>query len=194
MDDGRSHDPSIFLVYKLTMHIHRNLFRTSSATSIKTLCPVSSTWIKAIDAGFFATWHGLTSDLVRKDLLRSISTSKGYMRKTKTNIRSTKPKPIPPPSISTNNLPVEMTTPHVRESEALFHPLQITGKIAIEQMGCFPKTSSNRTKYVMACYIHDTNGILTESFKSREDKELSKAFTSIYNSLVNHGLTLPSNS
>ena len=56
-------------------------------------------------------------------------------------------------------------------------------------MGRFPKTSSNGTKYVMACYVHDTNGILTECLKSREDKELANAFTTIYNFLVSRSLT-----
>ena len=30
--------------------------------------PVPCTWIKAIDAGFFATWTGLTSQLVQKHI------------------------------------------------------------------------------------------------------------------------------
>ena len=33
--------------------------------------PVPSTWIDAINAGFFTTWPGLTADLVKKHLQRS---------------------------------------------------------------------------------------------------------------------------
>jgi hypothetical protein len=34
------------------------------------------TWIKAIEAGHFTTWPGLTADLVRKHLPKSIATTK----------------------------------------------------------------------------------------------------------------------
>ena len=67
--------------------------------------------------------------------------------------------------------------------------MQIMGKNTTDQMGRFPKTSSNGTKYVMVYYVHDTNGILTECLKSREDKELKWVFTTLYNYLVAHGLT-----
>ena len=38
---------------------------------------VVDTWCKAIDAGYFTTWTGLTSKLVRKHLPKSIETAKG---------------------------------------------------------------------------------------------------------------------
>ena len=41
--------------------------------------PVPSTWIKATDAGHFATWPGLTSDNVRKHLPKSLATAKGHL-------------------------------------------------------------------------------------------------------------------
>ena len=149
--------------------------------------PVTSTWIKAIDEGYFTTWPGLTSELVRKHLPKSIATAKGHMRKTKMNIRSTKS--ISPPSATTTNIPAAMTSKTDQTSVVHIKPLQITGKISTDQMGRFPKTSSNGTKYVMACYVHDTNGILTECLKSREDKELTRGFTVIYDYLVLRGFT-----
>ena len=38
--------------------------------------PVVRTWTKAIDAGYFATWTGLTSDLVRKHLPKLLENGK----------------------------------------------------------------------------------------------------------------------
>lgn len=67
--------------------------------------PVPSTWIKAIDAGFFATWPGLTSQLVRHHLQKSEATIKGHLRTARANQRSTKPKVTTPPNIP------QMTTP-----------------------------------------------------------------------------------
>jgi hypothetical protein len=56
--------------------------------------PVISTWIKAIkDAGYFATWLGLTSKLVTKHLAKSIDTAKGHLRQNRQNVRSTKTAP-----------------------------------------------------------------------------------------------------
>ena len=94
-----------------------------------------------------------------------------------------------PPSVSSNNIPAEMTSKHDRASVVYFQSMQITRKISTDQMGRFRKTSSNGIKYVMTCYAHDTNEILTECLKSREDKELTRAFTVIYDCLIACGNT-----
>ena len=145
------------------MHIRKNTLKDLVVYLHQaTFSPVPSTWIAAIDAGFFSTWPGLTSDLVRKHLPKSLSTAKGHMQKTKMNIRSTKTNPLPSISEDTDVDSADMTTTNkVRKSEVLFRPLQITGKIATDQMGRFPKTSSNGSKYIMCAYVNDKNGILT---------------------------------
>ena len=56
--------------------------------------PSPSTWIAAIQKGFFATWPVLTADLVRKYLPKSEYTTKGHMKQRFKNIRSTKPTPL----------------------------------------------------------------------------------------------------
>ena len=56
-----------------------------------------STWTQAIDSGFSTTWPGLTSDLVRKHLPKSLTTSKGHIHQYQINVRSTKKVPSPPP-------------------------------------------------------------------------------------------------
>ena len=52
--------------------------------------PVMHTWTKAIDAGYFTTWPGLTSELVLKNLPKLPETAKGHLKKYRQNIRSTK--------------------------------------------------------------------------------------------------------
>jgi len=59
--------------------------------------PVLSTWFKVVNAGYFITWPGLTSDLIRKYLPKSMSTAKGHLRQLRQNISSTKPKEPNPP-------------------------------------------------------------------------------------------------
>ena len=55
--------------------------------------PFPLTWMKSIDAGFYATWPGLTSALVCKHLPKSIYTAKGNIRQEQKNLRSTKQQP-----------------------------------------------------------------------------------------------------
>ena len=51
---------------------------------------VVSTWTKTINAGYFTTCPGLTSELVPKHLPKSLATAKGYLKKTKQKVWSTK--------------------------------------------------------------------------------------------------------
>ena len=51
--------------------------------------PPKSTWIKAIQAGYFTTWPGLTSDAVMKFLPEEPATIKGHFKQIRQNVRST---------------------------------------------------------------------------------------------------------
>ena len=53
--------------------------------------PCLSTWCKAIDKGYFSSWHGLTSKRVRQ-FLKQIpeATTKGHMTQEQQHLRSTK--------------------------------------------------------------------------------------------------------
>jgi hypothetical protein len=52
--------------------------------------PTKATWLKAIEAGFYATWPLLTMKAVQKHFPESPKTSKGHMRQVKSGVRSTK--------------------------------------------------------------------------------------------------------
>ena len=52
--------------------------------------PVASTWIKAIRNGHFATWPGLTPELVTKHLPTSVYTAKGHLNQERKFLQSTK--------------------------------------------------------------------------------------------------------
>jgi hypothetical protein len=51
--------------------------------------PVPSTWIAAIQRGFYQSWPGLTAAAVRKHLPKSKATTKGHLDQTRKNLRST---------------------------------------------------------------------------------------------------------
>ena len=54
------------------------------------IAPVASTWIKAIKNGQFATWPGLTDNLVNKYLRTRVYTAKGHLNQERKFLQSTK--------------------------------------------------------------------------------------------------------
>jgi hypothetical protein len=58
--------------------------------------PATSTFLRAVKAGYFATWPRLTPGLVTKHLPKSIASIKGHLDQQHKNVRSTKPTPPKP--------------------------------------------------------------------------------------------------
>ena len=54
--------------------------------------PVKATWLKAIKAGYYNTWPGLTYGNVSKYCPAAVPTTKGHMTQVRQGVRSTKPK------------------------------------------------------------------------------------------------------
>ena len=54
--------------------------------------PVKATWLKAIKAGFYDTWPGLTYSNASKYCPAAVPTTKGHMTQVRQGVRSTKPK------------------------------------------------------------------------------------------------------
>jgi hypothetical protein len=48
--------------------------------------PSKTTWIKAIQNGFFQSWPGVTQQAVNKHFPKSIATAKGHMDQTRKNV------------------------------------------------------------------------------------------------------------
>ena len=108
---------------------------------------LTSTWIKAIERGYYESWPGLTTELVRKHLPKIIHIAKGHIHQEHKNLRSTKQ--IITPSV----IPSVMTVPNpipegvgVRENMVFIRILPISGKIYSNQTGRFPVTYSRSIK------------------------------------------------
>ena len=52
--------------------------------------PPVNTWIKAIDNGWFTSFHGLTSKRVRQYCTNKVETAKGHLKLQRQHIQSTK--------------------------------------------------------------------------------------------------------
>jgi hypothetical protein len=70
-----------------TTQLRRNAIKFMHASVFS---PTTATWTKAIDAGNFHSWPGLTSAAVRKLLPKSMATAMGHKDQQRKNVRSTK--------------------------------------------------------------------------------------------------------
>ena len=154
--------------------------------------PQLSTWCKAIDAGFYRSWPGLTSKLVRKHMPQSPPMIKGHLDQQRKNLRSTKPKR----AVATRKL-----LPGNDETEQDLHPAQhqhrtnyvyadchdITGQIFSDQPGRFLVSSVSGHQYIMVVYDYDSNSILAEPMKSRSGPEMRRAYQTIFEYLSKRG-------
>ncbi len=135
--------------------------------------PVKSTWLKAIEAGYFTTWPGLTTDLVKKHLPKALASAKGHLRQERQGLRSTQ-KTTQPSSVNSTTKPVMTTDKEttVRTNWVYMQPIEVTGQIYSDQTGRFPQTSSRGNKYIMIVYDYPFNAILAEPITSRTEDEL----------------------
>jgi hypothetical protein len=112
--------------------------------------PVSSTFIKAIEAGNVVTWKTLTAQHVRNDLEKSEATIEGHLNQTRRNVRSTRPKK----NVTAPN-EEEDYEPHISKCTnviyAAIHESDLTAR--------FPTTSSRGYKYILVLYDYDGNNI-----------------------------------
>ena len=56
----------------------------------ETWIPLPSTWIRAIELGYYKSWPGLTAELARRHLPKNIHAEKGHLRQERKNLRSNK--------------------------------------------------------------------------------------------------------
>ena len=146
--------------------------------------PVPSTWLKAIDKGHFTTWPGLTSDLVKKHLPKSIVTVMGHQHQQHMNLRSTR-LPVAPEQDLTPPSDVPNTKTHLVFS-AITSPRD---EIATDLAGRFPVTSRQGNQYILICYVYDCNAILAAPLCNRSELEHIRVFNGIHQYLVDRGFT-----
>ena len=161
----------------LAMYYHRAAF-----------CPVPSTFIKAINNGAFASWPGLTAELISKHLPKSLATAKGHLKLARKNVRSTNSPPLPAPLQLTQQQADTPTLPASKTKTAFFKILEPKDLIASDLTGRFPVMSSKSMNYIMVCYVYDSNGILIRPMKNRSKAEHIRVYNDIFQNLEKRGL------
>ena len=104
--------------------------------------PSTTTWIDAIKKGFFQSWPGLTTEVVRKYLPKSPVTAIGHTDQKRKHVRSTKLDK----DISQDD---EQQEPNNHPTHNVFVTIEETGKVYTDQTGQFPVRSSAGNQYVL---------------------------------------------
>ena len=161
--------------------------------------PKHTTWIEAVRTpNQFATWPGLTVNLISKYLDKQIPTVMGHMTNTRMGIRSTKtvPNKRTPTKLSAieREQDLEPPRPHLQLREGhqvTYHIVpaeEIKGLICTDLPGRFPIQSFNGNNYIFVLYDYDSNAILAKPIKSRKTNELIRGYEACYTQLVNAGI------
>ena len=140
--------------------------------------PCPSTWIKAVEKGFFSTWPGVTKEAINKFLPKSIHTSMGHLDQERKNLRSTRRE--------INTVDTIKSIPSKDRTHEVYTKIQ-QNHVYSDQTGRFPVQSNRGHNYIMILYDYDTNSIHAEPLKNRSTSELTNAYSKIYKVLTNAG-------
>jgi hypothetical protein len=140
-----------------------------------TICgyPVKSTWLKAIKAGNYVGWPMLTERNVQKYYPKTTETAKGHLNQTRKNVRSTKVKATPLETCNTSHLHGKKVR-NVYIQTYMVHEFMFS-----DQTGHFPIQSLCGNKYIMVMVDIDSNTILVEPMKNREDAKMIQAYNTL---------------
>lgn len=151
--------------------------KAQRATLLHAICfsPALSTWCKAIQAGHFVSWPGLTTSLVLKYPPHSQAMHKGHLDQIRQHLRSTKkPKPVHKPEHDVYVQTIECA--------------DIPAKVYSDSTGTFLIPSSRGNRYLLVVYHRDSNFIFAEPMPSKTAEQILKAYQTVHQLLVSRGL------
>ena len=119
-------------------------------------------WVKAIRAGNYVSWPGLTIKKVNKYYPETDETPKGHMRQVRQGVRSTKEKVIVP----NDN---DEIVPRRKQHDIYVRVDQVKDTIYTDQTVKLPITSSRGHKYITIMCENDGNAVLVEPMKNKTE-------------------------
>ncbi len=169
--------------------------------------PVEDTWTKAIKAGKFTTWPGLSVKAVHKYFPESDETKQGHMNKQRQNVRSTNIKIKPDkdePVLSLRNhdkIPTNAANSPAINNQQKAKPKKMqdifiqshnaNNTAHSDQTGRFPVTSSSGNKYIMVLVEVDGNFIDAEPMKNKTAGSMIKAYLALWKQLTANRMVKP---
>ena len=168
-------------VYNLNAYTTRSLPNLMQFLHACAGFPTVATWVKAIDAGHYMGWPGLSTSRVRKYLPDSEETTMGHQKLVRQGVRST-----------TSKGAEHQTKRHTaasigrrRNVIACSLPAEdLKGVMGTDQTGRFPTTSDRGHKYIFVLADVETNYIHAVPIKSRKGSAILSAFQEAYDELT----------
>ena len=177
---------SLFLQHNQTQHHANALFTPKTQQQLvqwlhaAAFSPSPSTFLDAIQRNFFATWPGLTPDIVRHYLTLSDATVKGHLDQQRQRKRK-HPSPEEPP------IPSSGTRSHTIYA-AILDPSAPTGRTYSNLTGHFPVQSNRGANYILVVYEYNSNAIIVWPLRNRTATEIKCIFQSVVHYLNAQGL------
>ena len=138
--------------------------------------PVKSIWIKAIRNGNYATFPGLTPELVQKYLPAEIPIMLGYQHLIRKGLRSTTAQVANVALIAEKPVPEIYTT-----------IIPLPRMICTDQTGKFSVHSKSGNNYLFVLYDYYANAILGAAIPDRKTASIQTACLTLYNSIKQKG-------
>ena len=133
--------------------------------------PSPSTFLDAIQRNFFATWPGLTTNIVRRHLTQTDATVKGHLDQQRQRKRKhPSPEEQPIPSTGTCSITIYAT---------ILDPATPTGRTYSNLTGRFPIQSNRGTNYILVVYEYDSNAIIVRPLRNWTASEITRVFQSV---------------
>lgn len=156
--------------------------------------PTKPTWIKAINAGNYVTWPGLTATAVQKYFPESDEEKKGHGRKMKAGVRSTKKKVEVAEEMMAGwkGKRTNASAPGKKHRDYMIKVFGLddlfSAKIYTDQTGKFPVRSSQGNLYLMVLAEVDSDVIMVEAMRNRTAGEMVKTYQKLMDRLKACGI------
>ena len=138
----------------------------------------TSTCVRAIQNGNYASLPGLTSTLVEYYLPIEILTLQGHTHKRKQGIR-----------YKTARAAAAVLAPEPKFHEAYSKVIELPGLMCTDKTGRFSVRSKSGNNCIMGLFDYDANITLGESIPDRKSTILQKTFLVIHNKLRKKGIS-----
>lgn len=158
--------------------------------------PPIKSWLAAIDKRWFASWHGLTADLVRKCCSDKPQTTHGHMQRLRQHADSTKTaddyEHVPEdeeeePTKAVDELKAELRPKRHKVEACLLGDM--TNAAAMDITGRCPVVSNRGHKCIFVLLDRGASHICLQPMKSRKSHDIVEAHESCHSRLTKKGST-----
>jgi hypothetical protein len=147
--------------------------------------PPKETFRDAVQAGNYATWPGLTTQLVNKHFPDSNKTQKRHIKGQRQGVQSTKQKALDYIVAKEQNIKIKPGTEnaphsHIKRHDDMFIKIvDLADTIHFAQTGTFPFTSQSGNRYIMAAIHIDANYIFCKPMKNKTEGKMIAGYQQI---------------